>query len=100
MPTYHDTDCATIHGQSVCTCSNGPTVVPDEKVDHPPHYGGDQPYEHWKVMVAWGLDRDAFLYNCTKYLCRMGKKDRAATAEDLKKARWYLDRAIEREEKK
>jgi len=32
------------------------------------------------------------LYNCTKYICRVGKKGNPL--EDLKKARWYLDRAI------
>lgn len=70
----------------------------DEQVDHPSHYGGsDDPYEHVKVALAWGLDRSAFLYNCTKYICRAGKKGDLLT--DLRKARWYLDREIERIEK-
>ncbi len=64
-----------------------------ETVNHPAHYGGDTTYEHWKVMVAWGLLSNAFLYNCTKYICRMGKKSNAL--EDLKKAKWYLEKAIE-----
>lgn len=62
-------------------------------VNHPPHYGGDTTYEHWRVAVAWKLT--PFLYNCTKYICRQGRKRRAASVEDLKKARWYLDKAIE-----
>lgn len=62
-------------------------------VDHPIHYGGDVPHEHWKCAVAWGLDKNAFLYTCTKYICRVGKKGDAL--EDLKKAKWYLDKAIE-----
>jgi hypothetical protein len=33
-----------------------------ETVNHPPHYGGDDTYEHWRVMVAWGLVGNAFLY--------------------------------------
>lgn len=45
-----------------------------ERVNHPAHYGGDTPYEHVKVCLAWGLDRFAFLYNCTRYICRAGKK--------------------------
>lgn len=70
-----------------------------EAVDHPAHYGGaDNPYEHVKVATAWGLLSNAFLYNCTKYLCRVGKKGPALV--DLRKARWYLDKEIERQEKK
>ena len=64
-----------------------------EMVNHPQHYGGDTLYEHWKVMVAWGLLSNAFLYNCTKYICRAGKKGSAL--EDLRKAKWYLEKAIE-----
>lgn len=66
-----------------------------EAVNHPQHYGGDVVHEHVKCMLAWGLDKNAFLYNCTKYLCRAGKKSSAPSLEDLQKARWYLDKAIE-----
>ena len=62
-----------------------------EAVDHPAHYGGgDNPYEAIKVIEAWGLGFcDG---NAVKYIARAGKKgDRL---EDLKKARWYLDRLI------
>ena|SRR5688572_6075055 len=70
--------------------ANGPNMV-----DHPAHYGGAaNPYEHVKVMRAWGLVGNAFLYNCTKYIARMGKKEIANPLEDLRKARWYLDEAI------
>jgi hypothetical protein len=34
------------------------------------------------------------LGNCVKYVSRAGKKDPAAHVEDLKKARFYLDREI------
>ena len=67
-----------------------------EMVNHPSHYGGDTIYEHWKVARAWGLVEDAFLYNCSKYICRAGKKGDAL--EDLKKAKWYLEKAIEHAE--
>lgn len=64
-----------------------------EQVDHPPHYGGlDNPYEAIKVIEAWDLG--FCLGNTVKYISRAGKKDPARTVEDLKKARWYLDREI------
>lgn len=65
---------------------------PAETVDHPPHYGGNTPYEAIKVIEAWQLD--FHLGNCVKYICRAGKKHDAI--EDLLKARWYLDREIVR----
>lgn len=62
-----------------------------DNVNHPAHYkaGG---LEAIDVIEAFGL---AFhLGNAVKYLLRAGRKgDRI---EDLKKARWYLDREIER----
>ena len=69
------------------------------RVNHPHYYGGENnPYEHVKVAEAWGLLTSAFLYNATKYICRAGKKESAL--EDLKKAQWYLNREVERLEKK
>lgn len=63
-----------------------------ENVDHPAHYGGaDDPYETIKVIEAWGFNFN--LGNALKYLSRAGKKGSAL--EDLKKARWYLDREIQ-----
>jgi hypothetical protein len=62
-----------------------------ETVDRPKHYGGaENPYEAIKVVEAWGLD--FCLGNVVKYISRAGKKGDAL--EDLKKARWYLDREI------
>lgn len=62
-----------------------------EAVNHPAHYGGaDNPYEAIKVIEAWGLG--FCLGNTVKYIARAGKK--GATVQDLKKARWYLDREI------
>lgn len=67
-----------------------------ETVDHPAHYGGrENIYEHVKVMKAWGLVENAFLYQCTKYIVRAGKKSKETLVEDLEKAAWYLKRAIE-----
>lgn len=74
---------------------NPPAPSP-EKVDHPAHYGGkDNPYEAIKVIEAWALGFS--LGNCVKYIARAGKK--GSMLEDLKKARWYLDREITRMEK-
>jgi hypothetical protein len=67
-----------------------------DAVNHPAHYGGaDNPYEAIKVIDAWGLG--FCLGNTVKYISRAGKK--GAALEDLKKARWYLDREISEQEK-
>lgn len=71
-------------------------MATDEKVDHPDHYGGkDNPYEAIKVIEAWDLGFN--LGNLVKYIARCGKKD--AEIQELKKARWYLDREIQKLEK-
>jgi len=68
-----------------------------ESVDHPKHYGGaDNPYEAIKVIEAWELGFN--LGNTVKYISRAGKKADPAL-QDLKKARWYLDREIANLEK-
>ena len=66
-------------------------------VDHPDHYGGeDNPYEAIKVIEAWDLN--FHLGNVVKYISRAGKKhDRPL--EDIRKAKWYLDRWLEKETK-
>jgi hypothetical protein len=65
----------------------------NDAVDHPAHYGGkDNPHEAIKVIEAWGLG--FCLGNCIKYISRAGKKGDAL--EDLRKARWYLEREIAR----
>jgi hypothetical protein len=62
-----------------------------EVIDHPEHYGGaDNPYEAIKVVEAWKLG--FHLGNVIKYIARAGRK--GDTLEDLRKARWYLDRYI------
>lgn len=69
----------------------------NEQINHPSHYGGDTTYETIKVIEAWCLG--FHLGNCIKYISRAGKKT-DNYLEDLKKAKWYLDREIERREKK
>lgn len=65
-----------------------------ETVNHPQHYGGDTTYEAIKVIEAWGLG--FCLGNTVKYIARADHKNNRL--EDLKKARWYLDREIKRVE--
>jgi hypothetical protein len=79
---------------------SGVVKMNNEMVNHPNHYGGkDNNYEVIKVSEAWGLDKDAYLFNVVKYVARAGKKDPAKELEDLKKAAFYLDRKIKNLEK-
>ena len=64
-----------------------------DQVNHPEHYGGkDNVYEAIKVIEAWDLGFN--LGNTVKYISRAGKKD--ALQQDLEKAKWYLEREIQR----
>jgi len=65
-----------------------------EWVDHPDHYGGDTPYEVVKVLDAWSkMFRIPWsLLTTVKHIARYKGKGRPL--QDLKKARWYLDRVI------
>ncbi len=74
------------------------TEAVKETVNHPAHYGGDTTYEVIKVIEAWGLGFHQG--NAVKYIARAGLKPDAPKVEDLKKARWYLDRYITQLEKK
>jgi hypothetical protein len=61
-------------------------------VSHPKHYNAGkieliEAIEDWKLCYHLG--------NALKYIARAGKKDASKYAEDLEKARWYLQRAIE-----
>jgi hypothetical protein len=65
-----------------------------DPINHPTHYtrGGIETID---AIEAWGLG--FHLGNAVKYISRAGHKGDAL--EDLKKARWYLDREISRREK-
>lgn len=64
-----------------------------EAVNHPQHYGGEEnKYEAIKVIEA--LNMNFHLGNVFKYISRAGKKS-DNEIQDLKKARWYLDRYIQ-----
>lgn len=67
----------------------------EDLVNHPPHYkaGGIETID---FIEAKGLGYH--LGNVVKYVSRAGLKGTNTGLEDLKKARWYLDRAIEKNE--
>ena len=59
-------------------------------VNHPKYYQG-------KIEVIDFIEDKGLgfnLGNCVKYISRAGKKNPDKRIEDLKKARWYLDREI------
>lgn len=64
-------------------------------VNHPPHYKTDSIECIDAIRAALGLD--GFVSHCRgtaiKYAWRAGKK--GATAEDLRKGAWYLNKAAE-----
>lgn len=64
-----------------------------EAVQHPRHYGGeDDPFEAIKVIEAWGCGFNTG--NVLKYIRRGSAK--GGLVQNLKKARWYLDREIQK----
>lgn len=66
----------------------------DEQVNHPPHYTAHPSgVECIEITEHYGF----CIGNAIKYLWRAGLKGDAI--EDLKKARWYLDREISNREK-
>lgn len=68
-----------------------------EEVNHPSYYGGkDDPYECAKVLEAWGLDNDWYLATAIAYMCRAGRKDPESYARDILKAKWFVDRKVDR----
>lgn len=68
-----------------------------DPVDHPAHYTSGPIECIDAIRAAVGSDGfKAYLRgNIMKYLWRVGKKDNAV--QDLKKARWYIDRLITEE---
>lgn len=71
----------------------------DPMVDHPPHYMSKSGLEVIDVIEAFTEDltgpEATHTGNILKYICRWKHKN---GLEDLKKARWYLDRLIRKVE--
>lgn len=67
------------------------TSSPTDPIHRPPHYTFSA-IEPIQAIEAWQL---GFHLGCVvKYVCRAGRK--GDKVEDLRKARWYLDREIAR----
>ena len=64
-----------------------------DTINHPAYYT-DGKIEVSDFIADKNLN--FFRGNVVKYVARAGKKDPAREVEDLQKARWYIDREIER----
>lgn len=72
-----------------------PAPPAPDVVNHPPHYkdGGIETIDYIEAKRL-----GYHLGNVVKYISRAGKKGTANGLEDLRKAQWYLARAIEKNE--
>lgn len=70
-------------------------MKPKESVEHPAHYHAEAGVEVIEAIRAWSVDDGLSfcLGNVIKYVARCQAKHDTAT-EDLMKARWYLDYAL------
>lgn len=79
--------------------TNGDVVTSynEDEINRPSHYAEDRRFEVIDVIEDfsrhWPSDIRYHLGNVTKYVARCNKKGNDP-ARDLKKARWYIDRAI------
>lgn len=94
LDMMHKAHCQTFGG-GPCTCNPSVQIDPVERdlVNHPPHYTSHpsgieciQITEHMNFCCG----------NAVKYIWRAD--DKGNDLEDLKKARWYIDREIARRE--
>lgn len=76
------------------TVLGGGRTMSSDNVSHPPHYAIGWSNGAEVIDIAEHLSFSAG--NVVKYVCRAGRKDPDKYVEDLEKARWYLDREIER----
>jgi hypothetical protein len=68
--------------------------VANDPVNHPKHYTFGK-YEVFDVLMDW-FEKSPLLWQVGKYIARANHKGNPI--EDLKKARWYLDKEIARRE--
>lgn len=66
-----------------------------DNVNHPKHYTEGRKYEPIDIIEDWGLGMHAG--NAVKYISRAGRK--GDVIEDLEKARWYVDRYVQKNDK-
>jgi hypothetical protein len=67
-----------------------------EMVNHPDHYNNGK-FEVIEVLEDWAAD-DPLIWQTLKYIGR--HKHKGKPLEDLKKAKWHLDRKISQMEAK
>lgn len=65
-----------------------------DMVNHPPHYQSDNGIECIDAIRA-ALGRDGFVSYCTGNAIKYLWRDKTDRVEDLRKAVWYLNRAIQ-----
>lgn len=65
-----------------------------DNVSHPSHYA--EGWSNGAEVIDLAEHLSFCAGNVVKYVCRAGRKDPDKHVEDLNKARWYLDREIER----
>lgn len=69
-------------------------TLSSDNVSNPPYYANGWSNGAEVIDLAEHLSFCAG--NVVKYVCRAGRKDPDKHMEDLKKARWYIDREIDR----
>ena len=83
------------HAQWMQLSSKTGKMEPADNVNHPPHYQSKSGLETIDVIEAFTEDlvggEATNTGNVLKYMCRWKSKN---GLEDLKKARWYLNRLI------
>lgn len=72
-------------------------TTPSNNVSHPSHYANG--WSNGAEVIDLTEHLSFCAGNVVKYVCRAGRKDPDKYVEDLEKARWYLDREIERVER-
>jgi hypothetical protein len=67
-------------------------VIREDKVNHPKHYTAYKGIEVIQLTEQMNFNRG----NAVKYISRAGLKNPDTEIEDLEKARWYIQREIDR----
>ena len=79
---------------ATCKCNTCLSQRTNDVINWPKHYNMGK-IEVIEAIESWDLDFR--LANVIKYVARAGKKDPNKLKEDLMKAKWYLERFLEKE---
>lgn len=67
----------------------------EDDINHPSHYQSESGLEVIEAIESFIADPVSYMLgNVMKYISRGGKKAGNPRVKDLRKARWYLDRAV------